>query len=173
MGLHMTFRRELTQPKPAPRGARLRTHRAGSREWFPRVFWRIGMTGMVAFAFCQTAFESACAIGGVDVAPPPSASPETNFVAPKETRLENGLRVIVAERPELPLLSAEVLIGQGAAADPAGLAGTAMLTGELLTKGTETMTASQIANAVESLGGSIARHQPPTCRCYPGKLRLP
>ena len=151
----MTFRRELTQPKPAPRGARLRTHRAGSREWFPRVLWRIGMTGMVAIAFCQTAIQSACAVGGVDTPPPPSASPETKFVAPKETRLENGLRVIVAERPELPLLSAEVLIGQGAAADPTGFAGTAMLTGELLTKGTETMTASQIANAVESLGGSI------------------
>ena len=61
----------------------------------------------------------------------------------------------MAERPELPLLSAEVLIGQGAAADPAGLAGTAMMTGELLTKGTETMTAPQIANAIESLGGTI------------------
>jgi zinc protease len=115
----------------------------------------MAMTGMVAIAFCQTAIQSAFAIGGVDTPPPPSASLKTRFVAPKETRLENGLRVIVAERPELPLLSAEVLIGQGAAADPAGLAGTALLTGELLTKGTETMTASQIANAIESLGGSI------------------
>ncbi len=99
--------------------------------------------------------SSAWAIGGVDVPPAPSERHEVKFVTPKETRLENGLRVIVAERPGLPLLAAQVLVRNGAEVDPAGFAGTASLTGDLLTKGTETMSAPEIASAIESLGGSI------------------
>jgi len=109
----------------------------------------------LAVVVCLTSIHSALAIAGVDTPPPPAAWHEIKFVTPKETRLKNGLRVIVAERPGLPLLSAEILIGQGAAADPARLAGTATMTGELLTKGTESMSAPQIAEAIESLGGTI------------------
>jgi zinc protease len=102
-----------------------------------------------------TAFSSAFAIGGVD-APPPAAAPhEVTFSQPKETKLANGLRVVVVERPGLPLLAAEVLVRTGAEVDAKDLAGTASMTGSLLTKGTETMTAPQIASAIESLGGSI------------------
>jgi zinc protease len=110
---------------------------------------------LLTIALFLTALQSVWAIGGLDTPPAPSARHPVKFVAPKEARLENGLRVIVAERPGLPLLSAQFQIGQGAAGDPAGLAGTATMTGELLTKGTETMTASQIATAIESLGGTI------------------
>jgi zinc protease len=99
--------------------------------------------------------QSAFAIAGVNTAPAPSKKHESKFPTPQETKLNNGLRVIVVSRPALPLLSAEVLIGQGAAADPAGLAGTATMTGELLTKGTESMSAPEIAQTIESLGGSI------------------
>ena len=99
--------------------------------------------------------SSAFAIGGVDAPPPPSAPHDITFSQPKETKLANGLRVIVVERPGLPLLAAEVLIRNGAEVDSKDLAGTASMTGSLLTRGTETMTAPQIASAIESLGGSI------------------
>lgn len=95
------------------------------------------------------------AIGGVDTPPAPSAPHEVTFGQPKETKLANGLRVVVIERPGLPLLTAELLIRNGAEVDPKELAGTASMTGSLLTKGTETMSAPQIASAIESLGGSI------------------
>jgi zinc protease len=98
---------------------------------------------------------SALAIGGVDSPPPPSAPHDITFSQPKETKLTNGLRVVVVERPGLPLLAAEVLVRNGAEVDPKDLAGTASITGSLLTKGTESMTAPQIASAIESLGGSI------------------
>jgi len=110
---------------------------------------------MVASAFCLTTNQSAWAIGGVDTPPPPSAPRQATFAAPKETRLENGLRVIVAERPGLPLLAAQLLVRNGAEVDPEGLAGTASMTGSLLTMGTETMSAPEIARAIESLGGEI------------------
>lgn len=101
------------------------------------------------------AIQSASAIGGVDTPPAASAPHEITFVQPQETRLENGLRVIVAERPGLPILAAEVLLRTGAEVDPEGRAGAASMTGSLLTKGTERMTAPQIASAIESLGGEI------------------
>jgi zinc protease len=100
-------------------------------------------------------FSSAFGIGGLDT-PPPAAPPhEVTFSQPKETKLANGLRVVVVERPGLPLLAAEVLVRNGAEVDPKDLAGTASMTGSLLIKGTETMTAPQIASAIESLGGTI------------------
>jgi zinc protease len=113
------------------------------------------MTILFAMIFCLMNPTSAHAIGGVDTAPAPSGPRPAKFTTPKETRLENGLRVIVAERPGLPLLAAQVVVRNGAEVDPEGLAGTASMTGELLTKGTETMSAPQIARAIESLGGEI------------------
>ncbi len=98
---------------------------------------------------------SSFGIGGVDKAPSPSAPHEITFVAPKETKLENGLRVIVAERPDLPLLAAQLLVRTGSEIDPEGRAGVASMTGSLLTKGTEKMSAPEIAKAIESLGGEI------------------
>ena len=107
--------------------------------------------GVVFFA----AIQCAHAIGGIDTPPPPSAPSDISFAQPKEAMLENGMRVIVAERPGLPLLAAELLVRTGAEIDPEGLAGAASMTGALLTEGTEKMSATQIAVAIESLGGAI------------------
>jgi zinc protease len=105
--------------------------------------------------FCFAVGHNSFAIGGVDTAPSPAAPHATNFTHPKETKLSNGLRVIVAERQSLPLLAVELIIRSGSEADANDLAGTASLTGSLLTKGTEKMSAPEIANAIESLGGTI------------------
>ncbi|MEY2488216.1 MAG: zinc protease [Verrucomicrobiota bacterium] len=107
--------------------------------------------GLAYFA----AIQLVSAIGGIDKAPPPAPPHVITFVQPKEARLENGLRVIVAERPGLPLLAAELLVRTGAEVDPEGRAGATSMTASLLTKGTEKMTAPQIASAIESLGGEI------------------
>ena len=99
--------------------------------------------------------SSALAIGGVDAPPAPSAPHEVSFSQPKETKLANGLRVVVVERPGLPLLAVELMVRSGAEVDARDLAGVASMTGSLLTRGTETMSAPEIATAVESLGGTI------------------
>ena len=99
--------------------------------------------------------SSAPAIGGVDTAPPASAPHEVAFSQPKETKLPNGLRVVVVERPGLPLVAAELLVRSGAEVDANDLAGSASMTGSLLTRGTESMSAPEIATAIESLGGTI------------------
>jgi zinc protease len=109
-----------------------------------------------AFVIYAAATAAAYAIGGTDTPPPPGPPPETHFAQPQETKLDNGLRVIVVARAELPLVAAQLVVGRGAEADPTDLAGTASMTGALLTKGTETMSAPQIAEAIESLGGDLS-----------------
>ena len=87
--------------------------------------------------------------------PPPSAPRSVSLPKPVERTLKNGLRVIVIERGEVPLAAAQLLIKTGGEADPAEQAGLANLTAALLTEGTATRTAPQIAEAIEALGGSI------------------
>ena len=88
--------------------------------------------------------------------PPPPAAPRSGaFPKPAEQTLPNGLRVIVIERRESPLVSAQLMVKNGGEADPAELAGLADMTASLLTKGTQSRDATKIAQEVESLGGSL------------------
>jgi zinc protease len=88
--------------------------------------------------------------------PPPPAPPRSGtFPKPVEQTLPNGLRVIVVERRESPLIAAQLLIKNGGEVDPPELAGLADMTANLLTKGTQTRDATQIAQQIESLGGSL------------------
>jgi zinc protease len=114
-----------------------------------------GFAAGLAAVICLTSSEVALAIAGVDTPPAPSEKHSPKFATPQETKLANGLRVIVAERPDLPLLAAQLVVRKGAEVDPDGFAGAASLTADLLTKGTGTMSAPEIARAIESLGGSI------------------
>src|SRR5258708_3894177 len=88
--------------------------------------------------------------------PPPPAAPRTvQFPKPAEKILANGLRVVVVQRSEMPLISSQLLIKSGGEVDPAEVSGAADLTAALLTRGTTTRSATQIAEAIEALGGSI------------------
>jgi len=90
------------------------------------------------------------------IAPPPAGPAIAAAVpAPSEVTLANGLRLIVVEKHDLPLLTASLVASGGGAADPADRAGLGDLTADLLTKGTRTRSATQIAAEIEALGGSI------------------
>lgn len=90
------------------------------------------------------------------IAPPPPAAPVAVPVpVVAERTLPNGLRIAVATRRNVPLIAAVLVTGGGAANDPAGRGGTAELAATLLTKGTATRSATQIAHEIEGLGGSI------------------
>jgi len=93
---------------------------------------------------------------GERIAPPAPGAPVTAAMpSPQEIRLANGLRVLVVEKHELPLLTASLVSTGGGSADPADRAGVGSLTADLLTKGTRTRSATQIAAQIEALGGSI------------------
>jgi len=71
------------------------------------------------------------------------------------TTLPNGLRVVVAEYHELPLVDTVVFVGAGAAQDPPDKAGLAALTAGTLKHGAGSRSAEELAVAIESLGGII------------------
>ncbi len=87
--------------------------------------------------------------------PPPTAPHSAVFPKPVEKTLPNGLRVIVVPRTEIPLVTAQLLIKSGGEVDPADLSGVADMTASLLTRGTTTKSATQIAEAIEALGGTL------------------
>jgi len=87
--------------------------------------------------------------------PAPTAAVNVAVPQPVTTRLANGLTVITVPRSKLPLVSATLVSTEGAASDPDNQAGLHSLAATLLTKGTRTRSATQIAAAVEALGGQL------------------
>lgn len=87
--------------------------------------------------------------------PPPAAPRELRIGAPTEQVLPNGLRVLLAERRGVQLVSAQLLVLSGSETDPPQLAGLASITAGLLSKGTRRYSASALAQAAETLGGTI------------------
>ena len=88
--------------------------------------------------------------------PPPPAQPRpVKIPQPVEKTLSNGLRVIVIKRSGTPLVAAQLAIKNGGEVDPPELAGLSNLTADLITKGTQKRTATEIAEAIEALGGSL------------------
>ena len=97
----------------------------------------------------------AVAAGGRTEAPPPSAPVTPNLPVASERTLANGLRVIVAHSSTLPLVTAQLTVKAGGSADPAGKAGLADVTANLITEGAGARTATQIAEDIETLGAHI------------------
>ena len=88
--------------------------------------------------------------------PAPGAAVAAVLPTPVERTLNNGLRVIVAKTSDLPLVTAELTVKNGAALDPHGLAGLSGLTTDLLSQGTATRSATRDRHAqVEALGGTL------------------
>lgn len=88
---------------------------------------------------------------------PPNVPPPApvNFQMPAVHRLANGLRIILIERPDIPIVRLYTIVQVGAEDDPPGLPGTASLVAGLLPEGTKRKSAYQIAQAIDQAGGSI------------------
>ena len=69
--------------------------------------------------------------------------------------LANGIVLLVAERPAVPIVAVRVFMRAGAVFDPPDRAGLANLTGSLLTRGTAKRTGPELDSAIEFVGGSV------------------
>lgn len=89
---------------------------------------------------------------------PPKPGVPKSVIVPgvKEKTLPNGLKVAVVERKNVPLVTVNLYLPAGASMELSEEAGLADMTVQLLTKGTTTRSATQIAEEMEFLGGSIA-----------------
>jgi predicted Zn-dependent peptidase len=72
-----------------------------------------------------------------------------------ETRLPNGLTVLLVEDKRFPMVTARLGFEAGAKFDPLELRGLSETTGALLTEGTTHRTSRQIAEEAASIGGSL------------------
>lgn len=88
--------------------------------------------------------------------PRPLASREVKFPPYEIRTLPNGLRVVVVQQHEQPAVSLRLLVRAGQAQDPKEKPGVAALTGALLDQGTRTKSASQLAEAIDYVGGGLS-----------------
>ena len=87
--------------------------------------------------------------------PPPLDVNAFSLPTITETVLDNGLEVVVIEQPQMPIISLDIFFAGGATAAPQDLPGLAGMTGALITRGTETRSAQDIAGAIEQVGGVV------------------
>jgi zinc protease len=112
-------------------------------------------------ALCRAIIALLAGCGGmvraieVEGLPEPAEPRPVKLAIPVEKTLPNGLRVLVVERPGLPLISAMLVIKSGAEADSPQAAGLASFVAALLTKGTAMRSATEIAGEVEALGATL------------------
>jgi zinc protease len=110
---------------------------------------------IAALAFLFVAHICSLTIAAQET-PPAPGTPRSVTVPPvQQEKLANGLTVAVVERKTVPLVTIQLLVKSGADSEPDDKAGLANLTADMLTKGTSTKSATQIAEAIEFLGGSI------------------
>jgi zinc protease len=88
-------------------------------------------------------------------APEPGAPPELKLPKLQRAMLSNGLKLILAERHEVPLVNFWMTLDAGFAADQFAVPGTASMTSSLLDGGTKTRTALQISDQLAMLGAQL------------------
>lgn len=89
-------------------------------------------------------------------APEPSTPPELKLPKLQRAALSTGLKVILAERHEVPLVNFWMTVDAGYAADQAATPGTASMTTSLLDFGTATRDALQISDQLALLGAELS-----------------
>lgn len=90
-------------------------------------------------------------------ATPPAPQPmrELRFPPFEQRTLANGLRLVAIERHGEPEVSLHLMLPAGQLYEPAAKAGLASATADLLTQGTASRSAQQIAAAIDGVGGSL------------------
>ena len=125
-----------------------------------KAVWRMGGWAVgTAIAVLQTANPPNCLAAQEPFpsrAPAPARLRPVRFPPFRDVALPNGMTLLLVENHEQPTLSISLSFRAGTAYDPAGKEGTAALVAELLTNGTPTRNAEEIAAAIEGVGGSIA-----------------
>jgi zinc protease len=105
-------------------------------------------------AVCLTpTVTSAQARWGAEAPPRPLAARQVKFPPYDVRTLENGLQVVAVLHHEQPVVSMRMIVRAGASLDPSGKAGLAALAASLLDQGTETMSARQVNEQIDFIGG--------------------
>jgi predicted Zn-dependent peptidase len=88
---------------------------------------------------------------------PPQTPPLPDFKLPPlvESKLPNGLAIVLVEDHRFPLVTVRLGFQAGAKYDPKDLPGLSEMTGALLTEGTGTRSSRQLAEELAGIGGAL------------------
>jgi zinc protease len=100
-------------------------------------------------------YKTASAGADRSKAPDTGTPPELKLPKLQRATLSNGLKVILAERHEVPLVNFTLAADAGFASDASATPGTANLAMQVLTDGTRTRNALQISDELETLGATL------------------
>ncbi len=97
------------------------------------------------------------AASGVDRSklPAPGAPPQVRFPKVQRAELSNGLKLVLAERHNVPIIDLRLLVDAGYAADQFASPGAASLAMDLLDEGTRTRNALEISEQLQMLGSRL------------------
>lgn len=87
--------------------------------------------------------------------PTAKADPRLTLPSIQHRQLSNGLKVVIVEHHELPVVTMNLIVKSGAAADPQKRGGLASLTADLLDEGTKTRSALQLSNSLSDIGARV------------------
>ena len=117
---------------------------------FPKLLIGLALLGVASGVAAQPAAAPVKA-----TPPPPGPAKDVRFPAFEQKTLPNGLRVVVVEQHEQPAVSLRIVMKAGKVFEPEGKAGLAEGTASLLTQGTQSRSAQQIAEAIDFVGGAL------------------
>ena len=97
------------------------------------------------------------ASNGVDrsAAPVPALKPDARLPEIRHATLANGLKIVLAERHDVPIVQMNLLVNAGYAADRAGVPGTASLVAGMLDEGTRRRSALEISDELDAIGARL------------------
>ncbi len=118
-------------------------------EWLAKGVYALEVLPFIETSSVATAAER-------DTVPDVGQPHDLRLPAVHETTLSNGLKLLVAERHDVPAVNFWLDVDAGFAADQFATAGTARLTSSLLTGGTKRRTALEISDEVQMLAAQIS-----------------
>lgn len=89
---------------------------------------------------------------------PPAADPLPTLGLPsiESTALSNGLRLTVANRPDSPLMSLQLVLNAGEIRSPNSLPGLATCAAHMFLRGSRNRSAAAVEETIEALGGAVS-----------------
>jgi zinc protease len=129
-----------------------------------RMLLAYGTLGLTTFALCASLTLTADAqqLAGqarswpTERPPRPLDARPVKFPPYELRKLPNGMQVVIVSHHEQPSVSVRMIVRAGAAQDPKGKMGVAMLTATLLDQGAGKRSAAQIADAIDFVGGILS-----------------
>lgn len=88
----------------------------------------------------------------------PKLGPTPHYVPPRFDRraLSNGLKLLIVERHELPIVTFDLIVKSGETSTPKGKEGLGSIAASLLDEGTKTRDSLQIAGEQAEIGAALA-----------------